>query len=217
MRVGGYTRVEPFARLWSADDWFRKLQELGVPSLRASQWAEPFAAEVQPGRFSAGLRDLLDWLPQCLHETGMLGKMVEDLDYSAARICQVWPGRFPSEAAAAPFAGNPEALANRVYGGRMGNVQAGDGWQFRGRGLIMATGRASYRRLGELMGQDLEGLPNLLEGPRYAIEAAIAWWEGSVPDVQLGDQVRIRRRVNGGEIGLAHCEKLAELCRRVLA
>lgn len=210
-------RDAPFARTISADDWFRVLQELGVPTLTAAQWSQPFWSEVQPARFSQGMQDLQALLPQVLHESNMLRATRENLNYTAARIAQVWPSRFPSEAAARPYADRPEELAERVYGGRMGNTMPGDGARFIGRGLIMATGRAAYRLLGDLMGQDLEANPQLLEQPHYAAESAVRWWEGQVPDLCLSDQVKIRRRVNGGTIGLAHCQQLADLCARVLA
>jgi len=89
-------------------------------------------------------------LATAFHETG--GKMQpieENLTYtSAARIRQVWPSRFASVAAAQPFVRNPRALANKVYGGRMGNTGANDGWRFRGRGLVQITGRDNYKKYG---------------------------------------------------------------------
>lgn len=215
--AGGYSRAPRWETVWDADAWLRMLGEMGVPHLRAAQWAVVFEQEVQPGRFSQGTRDVRDWLPQVLHETGMLAATRENLDYSAARIAQVWPSRFPTEAAAAPFAHNPEALANKVYGGRMGNTEPGDGAKYIGRGLIMVTGRAGYRRAGELAGQDYENMPDLLEYQHFAIECSVAWWEGDIDDSMLSDQVKLRRRVNGGEVGLEHCEQLATLCARVLA
>jgi putative chitinase len=219
----GYTRVPRFERVWSANDWLRMLMELGVPAARAEAWAEPFEGEVQPGRFSQGMDDVHAWLPQVLHETGMLRSLKENLDYSAERIrevaAMVGPGRWAEAAKRAEqLAHNPDALAEAVYGGRMGNDMPGDGARFPGRGLIMATGRGAYRRLGDRMGQDLEGNPTLLEQKRYAIEAAIYWWEGDIPDLTLSDQVKIRRRVNGGTIGLKHCLQLHEnVCKVVVA
>lgn len=215
--MSGYSRAPRWDTVWDTNDWLRMLSEAGVPHLRAAQWAADFASDVQPGRFSAGVRDVRDWLPQVLHETGMLGALKENLNYSAARIVQVWPRRFATERDAAPFANNPSALAEKVYGGRMGNTMPGDGAKFIGRGLIMVTGRAGYRSAGDLAGQDYENMPDLLEYRHYAIECAIAWWEGHIPDSALSDQVQLRRRVNGGEVGLEHCQQLADVCRRVLA
>jgi putative chitinase len=83
------------------------------------------------------------------HETGArFAPIEENLNYSAKRLCQVWPSRFPNASAAAPYAGSPEKLANKVYGGRMGNVAPGDGWKYRGRGLVQITGRTNYAKYG---------------------------------------------------------------------
>ncbi|KSV77532.1 hypothetical protein [Sinorhizobium sp. Sb3] len=68
--------------------------------------------------------------------------------YSAERLTQVWPSRFPAIASARPFARDPRKLANRVYGGRMGNAAPDDGWRYRGRGLPQITGKENYAKFG---------------------------------------------------------------------
>ena len=98
----------------------------------------------------------------------------------------------------------------------MGNTAPGDGWDYRGRCPVMITGKDAYLHVGDLMGQDLVVLPHLIEGPIYGLEAAIAWWEDRIPDSMLSDQVKLRKRVNGGDIGMEHCANLALLCRRVI-
>ncbi|MBA8851173.1 putative chitinase [Ochrobactrum intermedium] len=89
-------------------------------------------------------------LATAFHETG--GKMQpieENLNYTtAAQIKKTWPSRFSSIAAAQPYVRNPQGLANKVYGGRMGNIGANDGWRYRGRGLAMITGRDNYKKYG---------------------------------------------------------------------
>lgn len=90
-------------------------------------------------------------LATAYHEVGSsLQPISENLNYTAERIRQVWPSRFASVAAAQPYARNPQKLANRVYGGRLGNgpEASGDGWRFRGRGFVQITGRENYRRFG---------------------------------------------------------------------
>lgn len=72
----------------------------------------------------------------------------ENMNYTADRIRQVWPSRFASVAAAKPYAKNPQKLANKVYGGRMGNTAADDGWRYRGRGLVQITGKDNYTKFG---------------------------------------------------------------------
>ncbi|OKP79756.1 hypothetical protein BTE77_06610 [Ensifer adhaerens] len=101
------------------------------------------------------LQHLAAILAEAHHETGgAMQPVSENLNYSAKRLTEVWPGRFPTLAAAAPYANNPQKLANKVYGGRLGNVDPGDGWLYRGRGLAQITGRENYARFG------LAGVPD---------------------------------------------------------
>lgn len=103
------------------------------------------------------------------HETGRrMLPVAENLHYSAKRIRAVWPARFASVDHAEPFAGNPEALANEVYGGRMGNTDPGDGFRFRGRGHVQITGRRNYRRMGDKLGQPIERCPDLALDPEIS-------------------------------------------------
>ncbi|HEV7305199.1 hypothetical protein [Ensifer sp.] len=88
-------------------------------------------------------------LAETHHETGgAMQPISENLNYSAKRLTEVWPSRFPTLAAAAPYAGNQRKLANKVYGGRIGNVGPDDGWLYRGRGLAQITGKANYVKFG---------------------------------------------------------------------
>lgn len=100
-------------------------------------------------RRGAPLFHLAAILSEVYHETGgRMQPVVENLNYSAKRMTQVWPTRFPTVASAQPYAGNPRALANKVYGGRLGNTGPDDGWLYRGRGLAQITGRANYAKFG---------------------------------------------------------------------
>lgn len=202
---------------FSDQDWMRILSQLGVRATTAAEWAAPFADEIQPERFSAGMEDMQAFVPQFLYETALLEKTEESLTYTAERICAVWPSRFPTLASAAPYAYAPQKLANNVYANRMGNgaPESGDGWTFRGRPLL--TGRAAYRLVGDLIGQDLLVLPHLIQQPHYGLEAMRAWWENQVPDGILTDQAKIRRRVQGGTEGMSHCVALHVKLAEVLA
>lgn len=200
----------------TAHDWYDILIACQVKPHVAAEWSEVFADVVKPDSFSAGDEDLSAFLGQILHESDGLTRLEESLTYSAERLTVVWPGRFPTKADAQPYARNPEALANKVYGGRMGNTDPGDGWKYRGRGPLQVTGRDNYRSVGEIVGQDLETMPELLEQPRFALEACIAWWEDRIPDELLGDPEKTTRRVNGGLIGLAHREELTAAAREAL-
>jgi predicted chitinase len=114
------------------------------------------------------------FLAQLSVESGQLRKTVEDLyNYSADRLMKVWPRLFRTVAAAEPYVHNPEALGNHVYAGRLGNGNeaSGDGWRFRGRGLIQVTGRVNYRDIG------YENNPEALEIPAIAASSAAAFWQ----------------------------------------
>src|SRR5450759_1825830 len=95
-------------------------------------------------------------MAQISHECGAGHDVVENLNYTASRMMQVWPSRFPTTASAEPYAGNPKALADRVYDGRMGNTAGSDdGWNFRGRGASQTTGREGYVLLARATKLDL--------------------------------------------------------------
>lgn len=95
------------------------------------------------------------------HETGgAFGPRVENLNYtSASRIRAVWPTRF-TLATALDYVRQPQKLANKVYGGRLGNVRPNDGWTYRGRGLAQITGRENYAKFARLLGVDIEASPD---------------------------------------------------------
>lgn len=141
----------------------------------------------------------------------------ENLNYSKAeRIFSVWPHRFPTAAHARPFVGNPQALANRVYNGRMGNREgSNDGWTYRGRGLIQLTGRAAYRAYGQALGLNLEENPNLALRLDVAAAIAGAFWSdrGLNRLADAGDLVGVTQAINGGQNGLQ--DRLARY-RRVI-
>lgn len=100
-------------------------------------------------RRGVGLCHLAAMLAEAYHETGgAMQPIEENLNYSAKRLMQLWPARFPTLARAEPYANSPRKLANRIYGGRLGNVGADDGWLYRGRGLAQITGRTNYAKFG---------------------------------------------------------------------
>lgn len=151
---------------------------------------------------------LAAFLAQIGHESQGLRRTSENLNYSAGRLLAVWPSRFTSSQAAS-LEHNPEAIANHVYGGRLGNTQPGDGWRYRGRGLIQVTGRRNYEaiteELAEVVGSvpDFVLQPDLLENPRWAALSAAAYW-GSRHLNELADAGKfdaIGRAINGGNNG----------------
>jgi putative chitinase len=157
-------------------------------------------------------RRVAHFLAQVGHESNSLTRVEEDLFYrTAGRIQAVWPRRFATDAEAARYVRDPEALANFVYGARrdLGNAKPGDGWAFRGRGLIQTTGRRNFTRLQEVFGFDSpEAAANWAatrEGA--ALSAGLFWADQRLNDLAdqgAGEMVgSITLRVNGGRHGLA--------------
>lgn len=145
-------------------------------------------------------------------ECGAGTEVVENLSYSARRMMQVWPTRFPTLASALPYQRNPRKLADKVYNGRMGNRPGtDDGFNFRGRGGSQTTGRDAYEKLGHAAGVDLVSNPDLLIDPEHFFDFAVADFImcGCLPfctaraGMPLGDINAVTHHLNGGYTGLA--------------
>lgn len=141
-------------------------------------WASilPKAAE----EFEINTKDrFAAFLAQVGYESTQFNALREDLSYSIQGIMKTWPARFHTEEQAAPYARNPIALANHVYANRMGNgdEKSGDGWKYRGGGLIELTGRANYAQMGKQIGEDLENQPGKIVIPLIAARAAACFWK----------------------------------------
>ena len=169
------------------------------------------------------------FLAQIAVESAEMNRLEENLNYSAERLCQVWPSRFPTLASAEPYARNSRALANKVYSGRMGNggPETDDGWKYRGRGLKMVTGRANYLALAKAMELPLVSDPHLLTIKRYAALSAAHFWSSrpqnlsyiadDLPDDDDNkDFETVSKIVNGGLIGIADRRKYWRAARAAL-
>ncbi|HHX6992248.1 glycoside hydrolase family 19 protein [Pseudomonas aeruginosa] len=166
------------------------------------------------------------FLAQVGHESSQLTRLVENLNYSAQGLAATWPSRYRGadgkpNALALNLARHPQAIANNTYASRNGNGDeaSGDGWRYRGRGLLQITGRANYRAAGAGLGQPLEQEPELLEQPEWAAISA-AWWWASHDLNELadrGDFAAITRRINGGMNGQAERLVLWQRARAVLS
>lgn len=153
---------------------------------------------------------LAHFLAQCGHESGGFKATQENLNYSAKGLNGIFKKYFPTEAAATPYARQPEKIANKVYGGRMGNglEASGEGYKFRGRGYIQLTGKENYTAFGKAIGEDILANPDKVAST-YALLSA-AWFfsknglhkmaDGGATDAVV---TSITKRVNGGTIGLA--------------
>lgn len=146
---------------------------------------------------------------QCAHESGGFRRRIENLNYSAARLEEIFSKYFkPSECAA--FARQPQKIANRVYADRIGNGDeaSGDGWAYRGRGWIQLTGRDNYRVYGGRIGVDLESDPAAAEDPARAWLIAAVYMADRrrggktlLEWADLGEDEEVTRGVNGGMHG----------------
>jgi putative chitinase len=176
-----------------------QLTKLGIDP----KWYEPLMATFKKYNISTTKRQAA-FIGQCAHESANFTKLQENLNYSAKRLMQVWPSRFPDMDTAEKYENNPEKLANKVYAGRMGNTQEGDGYAYRGRGLIGITGRENYERCGKAIGIDLIGQPDLLAQPNCAaLSAGWFWNKLNLNDLaDSGDFDTMTKRINGGLIGL---------------
>ena len=117
------------------------------------------------------------FLGQIMHETQGLTRLEENLYYtSVARLRAVWPSRFKSNAAALPYLRNPRALANLVYGGRLGNIGPDDGWMYRGSGTPHLTGRNNYQMVTDQTGQNVVKNPDAVRVFPMALTAGLVFW-----------------------------------------
>ncbi len=151
--------------------------------------------------------EIASFIAQVAHESSEFTRLTENLSYSAGRLQQVWPRRFPTLEVARQYAHNPLALANFVYANRLGNgaPESGDGWRFRGRGPIQITGRKNYQACAKGIGAPLLEQPDLLLTPAVGIRSACWYWASRGLDLLDDDDEVLQetRAVNGGTHGLA--------------
>ena len=152
------------------------------------------------------------FLAQVGHESGGLRHRKENLNYSAQGLNKIFPKYFVRAGRDAnQYARNPEAIANVVYANRMGNgdEDSGDGFKFRGRGLIQLTGKTNYSAFAEFMDMDLDAVVEYLETEEGAAMSAGWFWDSRDLNkwADAGDIVKCTRLINGGTIGLADRKK----------
>jgi putative chitinase len=151
------------------------------------------------------------WIGQCGHECGDFKILEENLNYRAATLLKLFPrtpkrawGFTPEEAAA--YEKQPQKIANRIYGNRMGNRDeaSGDGFRFRGSGFLQLTGHSNFYHAGQALGEDFVMQPELVRTPKYAAMTAGWFWQthklNQYADRQ--DFLMMTKKINGGTIGL---------------
>ena len=166
-------------------------------------WLDPLTSAFERFEINTPERQAA-FIGQCAHESANFKTLQENLNYSAKGLTATWPSRFPSEDAAQPFHRQPEKIANKVYSGRMGNLDEGDGWKYRGRGLIQLTGKDNYRLASDALGVDFVKDPDLVLTKEYAALTAAWFWDKSRLNAfaDANDIEGMTKKINGGIIGL---------------
>jgi putative chitinase len=188
--------------------------------ITVEQFTEMFPKNKNPQAWTTALNEVLptykidtperiaSFLAQCGHESAGFTVLQENLNYSADGLNKIFKKYFPTLDSAQPYARKPEMIANRVYGGRMGNGDeaSGEGYRYRGRGPIQLTGKDNYAACSDFLFQDdtLLQNPDMLLDPEYALHSACwFWWKNDLNNyADSADLVTMTKRINGGTIGL---------------
>jgi putative chitinase len=172
---------------YGVDTWFNELNEM-----------LPVFEITTVGRVAA-------FVAQTAHESGGYRALVENLNYAGDKLAGIWPKHF-KDVDVSKYHRNPQAIANRAYRSRMGNGDeaSGDGWKYRGRGLIQLTGKDNYTRFGQYAEISAEDAAEYLETPRGAVHSACWFWYANDLNTyaDAGDFLGMTKRINGGTIGL---------------
>ena len=152
------------------------------------------------------------FMAQCCYESGWFKNREENLRYSTPeRIVKIFKKYVPDLETAKKYVKKPEALANLVYGARLGNTEPGDGWKYRGRGFIQLTGKANYALMGKHLDMDLVSDPDIVCQDKYAFFAAGWFWvENNLNDLE--DFELVTQKINGGFRGL---DKRIEILKKL--
>lgn len=166
----------------------------------SDSWAA--ALDVEFAKVGFSKRQIAHFLSQTGHESNDFKSLEENLNYSSERLLVVFPKYFTS-ATASKYHRKPSAIGSRVYANRMGNGDeaSGDGYKFRGRGILQITGKNNYTACSTYLGIDLISNPDQLLIKKYAIGSALWFWHtNNIADID--DVTKVTKKVNGGTIGL---------------
>ena len=160
------------------------------------------------------------FIAQCAQECGLFTAFVENLNYTSAGLIATWPSRFTTLDLAKQYEHQPEKIANFVYANRLGNgnTDSGDGWLYRGRGMIGITGRTNYFECGQALGQDLIVHPEYLETLEGAARSAAWFWKTHKLNAaaDADDIIKMTLLINGGHLGLYERTQYYEAAKKVL-
>lgn len=202
----------------------------GITQQRAQQWLDPLNAAMAEFFINTPLRQA-GFIAQLGHESTRFAVISENLNYrDAARLAMILRSDFdrnknrkidPAELEfARGFVGKPQATANFVYASQGGNgpESSGDGWRYRGRGLIQITLKNNYRACGQALGLDLLNNPDLLLEPVNAARSAAWYWyqHGCNAPADAANVVEVTRKINPALVGLNDRAMLFEKARRAL-
>jgi len=160
------------------------------------------------------------FLAQVAHESGGFNFTKENLNYNAKALQSVFKKYYPTEKDAIVHERKPEQIANKVYASRMGNgdEKSGDGWTYRGRGLIQLTGKENYTKFSESIKKPLKEAVDYLETPEGAVESAAWFWSKNKLNelCDKDDFVTLTKRINGGTNGLEDRKHHYEIALKAL-
>ena len=197
------------------------LKEMGVSSEDAEQYINDLELTLPKYGIADSRVRLAHFFSQVLHESGCMRYDMENLNYSAKSLRAVFGKYFKTLRQAESYARQPEKIANRVYANRMGNgsESSGDGWRYRGRGLIQLTGKNNYKVFARWIGDDQVLADPDIVASEYAVHSAVFYWDknnlNKVAD--RDDVVVMTKRINGGTNGLAHRTELLTKAKGLLA
>lgn len=184
------------------------------------RYIEPINTVAEYYEMTANPVRLASFLAQIAHESGGFNFVIENLNYSADGLRKIFPKYFPTTELANEYARKPEKIANRVYANRMknGDEASGDGFKFRGRGLIQLTGRDNYTRFAEALDMSIDDTIAYLETPNGAVASAGWFWDNNkLNDIcDRNDFVLLTKRINGGTIGLEDRKHHFEIAMKYL-
>jgi putative chitinase len=148
------------------------------------------------------------FLAQITHESGGFKYTKENLNYSGKALYSVFRKYFPTLDSTTNYARKPEKIANKVYANRMGNgnESSGEGWKYRGRGVIQLTGKSNYEAFSKTANQDFVTNPDLVATPEWALASACWFWkQRKINQYADADDIHmVTKRINGGFNGLEH-------------
>lgn len=171
------------------------------------RYIEPLNTVSDYYEISFNPKRIAGFLSQLAHESGGFTATIENLNYSKDGLRKIFSKYFPTDDIAMQYARQPEKIANKVYANRMknGSELSGDGWKFRGRGLIQLTGRDNYTRFAQALDMDIDSTIAYLETPNGAVASAGWFWDNNKLNqyCDSDDFITLTKRINGGTIGLA--------------